>query len=110
MTPTDDEYAAKVAEHEAKLDRLELTEGDLVEQSHKDEAFRRELLARYDAALEARDEAGIASYMVEVEKLRIRHVERKEALDAVRAQYGSLKRNRPRRSRCTLGQLLGVKR
>jgi hypothetical protein len=26
MTPTDDEYAAKIAEHEAKLDKLELAE------------------------------------------------------------------------------------
>jgi hypothetical protein len=28
-----------------------------VEQSHNDEAFRRDLLARYDVALETRDEA-----------------------------------------------------
>lgn len=68
------------------------------------------LLAKYDAALEARDEAGIASYMVEVEKLRIRHIERKDALDAVRAEYEALQRNRPRRRRRTFGQLLGLRR
>lgn len=46
MTLTDDEYAAKIADYEAKLDKLELAERDLVEESHKDEAFRREFACK----------------------------------------------------------------
>jgi hypothetical protein len=40
-----------------------------VAQDHVDEALRRDWVARYDVALQARDEAGIAAYMVAVEYL-----------------------------------------
>ncbi len=103
-----DEYAAELVEFDAKADKLELAERALVEQSYEDEAYRRLLLTRYDAALEAKDEAGIAAYMAEAETLRIRYVERKSALAAVRAEYEALERERPCRPRRTWRELLGL--
>jgi hypothetical protein len=112
---TEDDYEAKVAEYEAKyakwlddMERLDLAERALVAQSHDDEAFlRHDLLVRYDAALLARDKAGIAAYMVAVEELRIKSIDRKAALAAVRAEFGALKP--PGRPRRTWGQLFGFK-
>jgi hypothetical protein len=116
---TEDEYEAKLTEYEAKLaefdakaDKLELAERALVAQDHDDEALRRDWVARYDVALQARDEAGIAAYMVAAEELRIKWSARNDALAAVRAEYDALERERPRRPRRprrTWGQLLGFK-
>ncbi len=103
-------YEAALAEFDAMGDKLELAERTLVEQSNEDEAYRRLLLMRYDTALEAQDEAGIAAYMAEAERLRIRYVERKAALAAVRAEYDALERERPRRPHRTWRELLGLTR
>jgi hypothetical protein len=99
---TGDEYQAKYAEYEVKysewlaeMERLEEAERVLVEQSHEDEALRRVLIARYEIALQAGDKAGISAYMVAVEELRIKHIDRKAALDAVRAEFDALKAPRP---------------
>jgi hypothetical protein len=112
-----DEYAAKLAEYEAalaefnsKADKLELAERALVKQSNEDDANRRLLLRRYDEALEARDEEGIAAYMAEAETLRIRYVERKAALAAVREEFRALERERPRPPRRTWREFLGLRR
>jgi ribosomal 50S subunit-associated protein YjgA (DUF615 family) len=105
----EDEFETKLAEFEAKADKLELAERALVAEAHKDEAVRRRLVARYDVALEANDKAGIAAYMVEVEELRNKLIARTAALAAVRAEYDALERGRPRRPRRTWGQLLGLK-
>jgi hypothetical protein len=67
------------------------------------------LVAKYDVALRAGDEEGLAAYMVAVEELRIKWIERKEAWAAVRAEYDALERERPRRPRRTWLQLLGFK-
>ena len=99
----------KAAEYEAKVDRLELAERSLVEQDHYDEALRRRLVERYDVALQAADQAGIDGYMVAAEELHNKWIARNAALVAVRAEYEVLRRNRPRRPRRTLGQLLGFK-
>jgi len=105
----EDEYEAKLAEFNAKADKLEQTERALVVQDHDDEAFRRDLVARYDVALQTRNEAGIAAYMVAAEELHNKQIARKAALAAVRAEYDALERGRPRRPRRTWGQLLGFK-
>jgi hypothetical protein len=111
---TEDEYEAKLTEYEAKLaefdakaDKLERAERTLVAQDRADEALRRDWGAKYDVALQARDEGGIAAYMVAAEELRIKWIARNDALAAVRAEYDALERERPRRPRRTWGQLLG---
>jgi len=109
QTTKPSEYEVKAAEYEAKVDRLELAERSLVEQDHYDEALRRRLVERYDVALQARDQAGIDAYMVAAEELHNKWIARNAALVAVRAEYEALRRNRPRRPRRTLGQLLGFK-
>jgi hypothetical protein len=103
------EYEIKAAEFEAKADKPELAERALVTQDHEDEALLLRWVAKYDAALEANDKAGIAAYMVAVEEIRNRYIARKAALTAVRAEYDALERDRPRRPRRTWGQLLGFK-
>jgi hypothetical protein len=78
---TGDEYQAKYAEYEVKysewlaeMDRLEKAERVLVEQSHQDDAFFRDVLrVRYDVALQAGDKAGIDAFRVAYEDFRMRH-------------------------------------
>ena len=101
------EYDAKCAEFEAKADKLEQAKRALVLESRADNAHSRELVAKYDIALEAHDEAGIADYMTGVEKLRDRQIARKAALGSVRAEYYALERERPRRPRRSWSQVLG---
>jgi hypothetical protein len=103
------EYEAKLAEFDARADKLGLAERALVQESREDETLWRDLVARYDAALEAKDEAGIAAYQAGYEELRNKHIARKAALAAVRAEYDALERRRPRRPRRTWGELLGVR-
>jgi hypothetical protein len=111
----EDEYEAKVAEYEVKytewladMERLESAERALVAQSHADHAFFQDVLrARYDVALQAGDKVGIDAFHVEYEKFRMRHIDRKAALDAVRAEFDALKA--PRRPRRSWGQLFGFK-
>jgi hypothetical protein len=105
---SEDEYEAKVAEFEGKVDKLDLAERALVAQDHANEALRRDWVAKYDVALQAHDETGIAAYMAAAEELRIKMIARKEALTAIRAEYQALERNRPRRPRSTWRQLLGI--
>ena len=57
------EYDAQCAEFEAKADKLEQAKRALVRESHADKAHSRELVEKYDIALQAHDEAGIADYM-----------------------------------------------
>ena len=98
-TMTEDEYEAKLdnyeegmAEFNAKADNLQATERELVMQSRQDEVRRREWMARYDLALEKQppDEKEIAAYMAAVKELRNRAIQRKAALDALRADYDEL--------------------
>jgi hypothetical protein len=103
------EYDAKCAEFEAKADKLEQAKRTLVLESRADNAHSRELVAKYDIASQAQDEAGIADYMTGVEKLRNRQIARKAALDSVRAEYYALERERPRRPRRRWTQVLGFK-
>ena len=58
----EDDYEAKLAAYYAKADQLEEAERVLVKESNDDDAFWHSLVARYDRALETRDEAGIAAY------------------------------------------------
>ena len=101
----EDTYEAKLAEFNAKADKLQEAERVLVMQADDADAFRGDLLARYDVALETRNEAGIAAYLVEVEELRKRQVAVTAALAKVRAEYDALERERPRR---TWRQLVGL--
>jgi hypothetical protein len=102
----EDGYEAKLAEFNAKADKLVEAERVLVAQSRNDEAFRCDMLARYDAALEARDQAGIAAYQAEVKELNERYIARRAALTKVRAEYDALERQRPRRPRRSTSSLL----
>ena len=93
----EDEYEAELAkeamaEFNAKADKLQATERELVMQSRQDEVRRREWVARYAVALEKQppDEREIAAYMAGVKELRNRALQRKAALDAVRADYDEL--------------------
>ena len=94
---TEDEYEAELAkeamaEVNAKADKLQATERELVMQSRQDEVRRREWMARYDVALEKQppDDKEIAAYMAAVKELRNKAIQRKAALDAVRADYDEL--------------------
>ena len=98
-TMTEDEYGAELdqyeqamAEFNAKADKLQATERELLMQSRQDEVRRREWVARYDVALEKQppDEREIAAYMAAVKELRNRAIQRKAALDAVQADYDEL--------------------
>ena len=96
-TMTEDEYEAELAkeamaEVNAKADKLQATEHELVMQSRQEEVRRREWVARYAVALEKQppDEREIAAYMAAVKELRNRAIQRKAALDAVRADYDEL--------------------
>ena len=96
-TMTEDEYEAELAkeamaEFNAKADKLQATERELVMQSCQDEVRRREWVARYDVALEKQppNEKEIAAYMAAVKELRNRAIQRKAALDSVRADYDEL--------------------
>jgi hypothetical protein len=73
----EDEYEAQLAkeamaEFNAKADKLQATERELVMQSRQDEVRRREWVARYDVALEKQppDEREIAASMAAVKELR----------------------------------------
>ena len=101
------EYDAKCAEFEAKADKLEQAKRAIVLESHADNDHSRELVAKYDTALQAHDEAGIADYMTAIEELRNRQIARKAALGSVRAEYYALERERPRRLRRSWSQVLG---
>jgi hypothetical protein len=103
------EYDAKCCEFKAKADKLEQAERVLVFESQADDAHSRVLVAKYDIALQARDEAGIADYMTGVKELNKRQIARKSALDAVRAEYYALERERPRRPRRSWSQVLTMK-
>ena len=87
-----DKYEEAMAEFNAKADKLQATERELVMQSRQDEVRRREWVARYAVALEKQppDEREIAAYMAAVKELRNRAIQRKAALDAVRADYDEL--------------------
>jgi len=87
-----DKYEAAMAEFNAKADKLQATERELVMQSRQDEVRRREWMARYDVALEKQppDDKEIAAYMAAVKELRNKAIQRKAALDAVRADYDEL--------------------
>jgi hypothetical protein len=87
-----DKYEEAMAEFNAKADKLQATERELVMQSRQDEVRQREWVARYDVALEKQppDEKEIAAYMAAVKELRNRAIQRKAALDAVRADYDEL--------------------
>jgi hypothetical protein len=103
----DDDYAAKLAEFNAEADRREEEERMLVAQANKEDAFSRELVRRYDIALENRDQVGIDAYMVEVRALNERQIAIKAALNKVRAEYDVLARQRPRPPRRTWRRLFG---
>jgi hypothetical protein len=68
----------------------------LVAKANAQNASHRALVANYDLALQARDQAAISEYMVAVEKLRDKQIETQELLAAVRAEYELLERTRPR--------------
>ena len=90
--PDDDEV--RIAKLNARVEKLAEAERILIREANDDESFQRDILAKYDAALEARDESGIAAYLSEVEKLRNRHTARTAALTRVRAEYDALERQR----------------
>ena len=87
-----DKCKEAMAEFNAKADKLQATEHELVMQSRQEEVRRREWVARYAVALEKQppDEREIAAYMAAVKELRNRAIQRKAALDAVRADYDEL--------------------
>jgi hypothetical protein len=105
----DHDFGARLAEFNAKADKLVEAERVLVMQSHDDESIRRDMLARYDAALAAHDKAGIAAYNTEVKELQNRAIARHAALAKVRADYDALERQLLRPPRRTWRQLLGLK-
>jgi hypothetical protein len=96
---TETEYEAKLAEFKLKADELEIREAILVAKTDAQNASHRALVANYDLALQARDQAAISEYMVAVEKLREKEIETQKLLAAVRAEYDELERTRPRRPR-----------
>jgi hypothetical protein len=79
-----------------------------VVQDHADRAFFQDVLrTRYDVALQAGDKVGIDAFQVEYEKFRMRYIDRKAALDAVRAEFDALKApRRPRRSLAFMSPVL----
>jgi hypothetical protein len=84
------------SEYETNLaaDELEIREAILVAKVNAQNASQRRLVANYDLALRASDQAAVSEYLVAVKKLRSEQIETHKLLAAVRAEYQLYRRLR----------------